>query len=101
MGLRHNFDDPSEIWELESGEGAATSKAVPAKVKPAAAPRPKLDATHERFGHDLQMINRRVRVYWEDDGMWYSGKVREFDVVDGSHLVLYDDGELKRRALSI
>ena len=81
---------------LSARQAWSKATAQQPEAKPAAGPRPKPDATHERFGHGLQLINRRVRVYWEDDGKWYSGKVREFDVVDGSHLVLYDDGDLER-----
>ena len=52
--------------------------------------------SYRSLRHDAKLVNRRVSVYWDGDDMWYSGTVREFDVVDDSHVVQYDDGDVQR-----
>ena len=47
-----------------------------------------------RFAREL--MRRRVRVWWEEEGKWYAGVVREFDRVMERHAVLYDDGDVRR-----
>lgn len=37
-------------------------------------------------------VGKRVRVYWDDEGEWFSGCVQEIDDEQG-HYVLYDDGD--------
>ena len=39
------------------------------------------------------LVGLRVSVWWEEDEAWYDGTIREFDDVQGEHLVAYDDGE--------
>ena len=39
---------------------------------------------------------RRVRVFWKQYSTWYIGTVREFDPVDDTHRVFYDDGDIIR-----
>ena len=38
------------------------------------------------------ILGERVEVWWEDDRRWYGGVVRAFDLISGSHTVVYDDG---------
>ena len=52
--------------------------------------------SYRSLRHDAKLVNRRVSVYWDGEDMWYSGTVREFDVVDDSHVVQYDDGDVQR-----
>ena len=35
--------------------------------------------------------NRRVRVWWEGNGAWFSGTTREYDPTSCCHLVVYDE----------
>lgn len=48
------------------------------------------------LGRDL--VGVRVSVWWEDDGRWYAGTVRDFSAL-GEHLILYDDGEQRQEVL--
>ena len=45
------------------------------------------------------LVGLRVSVWWEEDEAWYDGTIREFDDVQGEHLVAYDDGELGHEVL--
>ena len=33
-----------------------------------------------------------LQVFWPKDNIWYKGTVGEFDSLDGSHTIAYDDG---------
>jgi hypothetical protein len=61
----------------------------------AAATAPNRSAT--QLGRSL--VGLRVSVWWEEDEAWYDGTVRDFDQVQGEHLVLYDDGDQVCEAL--
>ena len=45
--------------------------------------------------HVAQLIRREVRVYRDEDNEWCKGVVREYNVVEDSHCVVYADGELR------
>ncbi|KAL2556591.1 DNA mismatch repair protein MSH6 [Forsythia ovata] len=40
-----------------------------------------------------EVIDKRIRVYWPLDNVWYEGCVISFDRISGKHLVRYDDGD--------
>jgi len=46
-----------------------------------------------------RLVGLRVSVWWEEDEMWYRGKVRSFGDALGEHLVCYDDGEQRQETL--
>ena len=46
------------------------------------------------FGRDI--LNRRVVVFWEGDGMSYSGTIQDYSATSDTHYIVYDDGELTR-----
>ena len=46
------------------------------------------------------ILGERVEVWWEDDHCWYGGTVRAFDVISGSHTVVYDDGDQREELLN-
>jgi hypothetical protein len=45
-------------------------------------------------------VDRRLRVFWKDDGAFFSGVVTSFDAITGRHTVTYDDGEVEEVALA-
>ncbi|MCD7449438.1 DNA mismatch repair protein msh6 [Datura stramonium] len=40
-----------------------------------------------------EVVDKRVKVYWPLDKVWYEGCVKSFDSASGEHLVKYDDGD--------
>nr|XP_043621145.1 DNA mismatch repair protein MSH6 isoform X2 [Erigeron canadensis] len=40
-----------------------------------------------------EVVNRRIRVYWPLDKIWYEGYIKSFDKSVSKHLVQYDDSE--------
>ena len=38
-------------------------------------------------------LGTRLWVWWDYDQKWYSGTVRDYNQVNDSHLIVYDDGE--------
>ena len=73
--------------------------------QPAHAPRESVRAPHSTaplIGRHLhithlhsmaELVGRRVSVYWDGDGQYFDGTVREFSTGDERHLVVYDDGD--------
>ena len=49
--------------------------------------------------YQAEIIGCRVHVKW-DDGMWYGGRVMEFDPVSGGHTVVYDDDDQRSEPLN-
>ena len=43
----------------------------------------------------LQLLHKRVSVWWEGDGAWYNGRIMSFNVKSGRHGVVYEDGVRK------
>ncbi|GKD87196.1 DNA mismatch repair protein MSH6 [Tanacetum coccineum] len=43
--------------------------------------------------HGIEVVNRRIKVYWPLDKNWYQGYIRSFDKASGKHLIQYDDSE--------
>jgi len=41
------------------------------------------------------LVGTRVRVWWEGNGRWFSGKVHRYNAATWEHLVLYDDADRK------
>ena len=46
---------------------------------------------------DLELLGRRVRVWWPSEGAWFTGVVDSFDLDRNKHLIKYDDGDQVRR----
>mmetsp|Transcript_18671 Transcript_18671/g.27018 ORF Transcript_18671/g.27018 Transcript_18671/m.27018 type:complete len:732 (+) Transcript_18671:41-2236(+) len=42
----------------------------------------------------MEHVGRRVRVYWEDEGGWFTGNIEHYDCDDG-YYVVYDDGDVE------
>jgi hypothetical protein len=45
------------------------------------------------LGAPEAVIGRRLKVYWPLDKAWYAGKVTAYNASEGTHAVVYDDGE--------
>ena len=45
----------------------------------------------DTYAEDL--VGKRVKVFWDDDGKWFNGKVAEYAFTTTMHLVSYDDGD--------
>ncbi|GJY33065.1 DNA mismatch repair protein MSH6 [Tanacetum coccineum] len=43
--------------------------------------------------HGIEVVNRRIKVYWPLDKNWYQGYIKSFDKASGKHLIQYDDSE--------
>ena len=41
-----------------------------------------------------EVLKRRVKIWWQGDGCWFSGIVKQVNAV-GEHFVKYDDGDVK------
>lgn len=41
----------------------------------------------------VNVINRRIEVYWPLEDAWYTGDIKRYDAYNKLHLVFYDDGE--------
>ncbi|XP_071726644.1 DNA mismatch repair protein MSH6 [Rutidosis leptorrhynchoides] len=63
----------------------------PAPVASQSPSTPATDSQNPSYGDEV--INRRIRVYWPLDKVWYEGWVKSFDKSSGKHLVQYDDSE--------
>ena len=51
-----------------------------------------------RLDHSIK--GKRVRVFWEEDKVWYSGLVKDYNEVTEMHLIIFDDGEQKEEPLN-
>ena len=45
--------------------------------------------------YGVEVVRRRLKIWWEGDQRWYSGVVAQFGIVNSHHLLHYDDGEVK------
>ena len=45
-------------------------------------------------------MGKRVRVYWEDDQVWYSGVVKDYNRLTELHVVQFDDGDQREEPLN-
>ena len=43
--------------------------------------------------NSVQFVGKRITVFWEGDGRWYSGTIKEYNPAGAKHLVKYDDGD--------
>jgi hypothetical protein len=66
-----------------------------------------LQKRYLRLYHSLQphasaqeVVGRRLRVYWPDEGDWFFGEVTGYDGKTGRHNVSYDDGDVENLSLS-
>jgi hypothetical protein len=41
--------------------------------------------------NSVQLVGKRITVFWEYDAKWYSGTIREYSPADDCYLVVYDD----------
>tara|TARA_B100001093_G_scaffold441931_1_gene443377 strand:- start:1034 stop:1873 length:840 start_codon:yes stop_codon:yes gene_type:complete len=46
-----------------------------------------------------ELINERVRIYWEKEDKWFIGTIYKYCKYDKKHFVKYDDGEQKSYSL--
>ena len=49
---------------------------------------------------DRSIVGKRVRVYWEDDQVWYSGVVKDYNRLTELHMVQFDDGDQREEPLN-
>jgi len=84
-GVSHHTDrDASEKPEFtgrSSNSGKRSTK------------RPALSQEEGGSGWAEDVIGKRLRIYWADDGKWYKATVRGFLPASGKHRVVYDDGD--------
>lgn len=55
----------------------------------------------EKKSYGVEVVDRRVRIYWPLDKSWYEGVVKSFDEISGKHLIQYDDAEEEKLNLSV
>ena len=55
---------------------------------------------YDSLQYDAKLLRQRVRVFWKHDRTWFVGVVREFDPVDDTHTVAYDDGDVVKHHLN-
>jgi hypothetical protein len=55
---------------------------------------------YDSLQYDAKILRQRVRVFWKHDRAWFVGVVREFDPVDDTHTVAYDDGDVVKHHLN-
>jgi hypothetical protein len=79
--------------------GAPTGDALPGSVQ-TLGPRKRTARMYDSLRLDHHLVKKRVRVWWAGDAKWYHGIVHEFDQVDDSHIVRYDDGDVQRHLLN-
>mmetsp|Transcript_40950 Transcript_40950/g.52744 ORF Transcript_40950/g.52744 Transcript_40950/m.52744 type:complete len:1017 (+) Transcript_40950:97-3147(+) len=41
---------------------------------------------------DMGLISKRIKIHWEDDGLYYNAKVEKFNELTGKYKIKYDDG---------
>ena len=46
-----------------------------------------------------ELVNKRIRIYWEKENKWYNGTIYKYCKYDNKHFVKYDDGEQKSYSL--
>eukprot|EP00964_Phaeocystis_antarctica_P112487 scaffold76635_cov63-Phaeocystis_antarctica.AAC.1 len=49
---------------------------------------------------DRSIVGKRVRVFWEDDQVWYLGVVKDYNRVTELHFVQFDDGDQREEPLN-
>lgn len=45
------------------------------------------------FAHELDLIGKRIKIFWTVQGTWYEGTIGDFKKKKKKHLVNYDDGD--------
>ena len=48
---------------------------------------------------DVPSRGQRISVYWQDEGKWFEGTVRDYDRCSRCHLIVYDDGDQRHENL--
>ena len=43
---------------------------------------------------EAALVGTRIDVWWEKEKEWFRGKVTDFSVESGKHIVMYDDGDV-------
>ena len=90
---------------VENGENmwrahANLPKPAFGSVPPAQRPHQKEEQSYESMQYDTSILNRRVRVFWQQEGTWFVGAVAEFNPVDDTHCIHYEDGDIVRHYLN-
>lgn len=75
----------------ENGGGVSEDEVTP--VKRRRLRKVKEDGDAGGLGSPEAVIGRRLKVYWPLDKAWYAGKVTAYNASEGTHAVVYDDGE--------
>ena len=56
-------------------------------------------ASKQNHPHGQALVGRRVRVYWEDDHVFFEGTVSAYDSATQKHTIVYDDGDQQNEPL--
>ncbi|KAJ3677409.1 hypothetical protein LUZ60_003133 [Juncus effusus] len=66
---------------------------IPPSQTPSPPTKPKTPPSSEAKPHKVDVIGKRVKVYWPLDKAWYTGEVKSYDKSSNKHLIQYEDGE--------
>ena len=61
---------------------------------------PVIELQRKQRGHDIGLVGRRIKVWWDGDQKWFAGRVQEFIATVGEFTVCYDDGDQRSEALN-
>ena len=61
---------------------------------------PVSELQRKQRGHDIGLVGRRIKVWWDGDQKWFAGRVQEFIATVGEFTVCYDDGDQRSEALN-
>ena len=50
--------------------------------------------------HGQELVKKRISVYWDGDEVWYPGKISEYNQIERTHIVSYDDGDVREESLN-
>lgn len=93
------------LFSFFSKAPSSSSKSTETPTKPKTAQDAKTVTTpstaeaspEQSSGDSEDLVGKRVRVFWKDDGRWFTGKVVDYSL--GKHTILYDDGDKEKVVL--
>lgn len=93
------------LFSFFSKAPSSSSKSTETPTKPKTAQDAKTvttpstaEASPEQSSADSEeIVGKRIRVFWKDDGRWFGGKVVDYSL--GKHTILYDDGDKEKVVL--
>ncbi|GFH06762.1 DNA mismatch repair protein [Haematococcus lacustris] len=58
------------------------------------------ESSNTKDNKAAEVVGRRIKVFWPQEGTWFEGSISRYDQDKGKHRVCYDDGDKEWVVLS-